>query len=485
MKKILAATLLSLMFAVVANAQSFKIPAQIPTTPPGQYPSKFLAVSGALGNGTYAVTAKTSLVNKAGNREPSGDCELLLLDANGAIVGSALDDTQATLDVSGNGADTASVSVSTILIVSPGSPNQLALHCHAAGNAAFQNSTITASNLQGQQGVPGVTPSITIGNITTLQPGAAPTVSLDPASSQTNAVLDFGIPLGLPGAPSTIPGPAGSPGAASTVPGPAGASASVSVGSVSVGANPSVTNSGTSQNAVLNFVLPQPQVGAAGPSGSNGNAGRSPFQGYWSADVTYQQGDMVLRTVLNPGDPDGLFINITGGNKNATGASPDPWENNTQITPGSPWKYCCGTLPAPPAFLSLALGGDPVYVGTIQMSATSCNLINTFGTAPLSGTITMDNTGNGNVVFGAFPNGIQIFGQSQVAFAGNIPSTIIPGSVGRTAVLFETPTGNVGFISGSANVGSNGWNIILVGGGPSPYNGCGDATITMNFQLQP
>lgn len=72
--------------------------------------------------------------------------------------------------------------------------------------------------------------------------------------------------------PAGPQGPQGEPG----TPGAAGANASVSVGSVTTGApgsSAAVTNSGSAQNAVFNFTIPQGAAGAAGAAGSQGPQG--------------------------------------------------------------------------------------------------------------------------------------------------------------------------------------------------------------------
>ena len=52
-----------------------------------------------------------------------------------------------------------------------------------------------------------------------------------------------------------------------------GVGATVEIGSVQNGLSASVTNSGTSRNAVLNFVLPRGETGATGPQGPKGDTG--------------------------------------------------------------------------------------------------------------------------------------------------------------------------------------------------------------------
>jgi hypothetical protein len=85
--------------------------------------------------------------------------------------------------------------------------------------------------------------------------------SVTNSGTSANVILDFVIPPG-PTGPQGIPGPTGPTGVA----GPAGAAATISVGTVTTGApgtSVSVTNEGTTAAAILDFVIPQ---GAAGPA---------------------------------------------------------------------------------------------------------------------------------------------------------------------------------------------------------------------------
>ena len=97
---------------------------------------------------------------------------------------------------------------------------------------------------QGIQGEPGDAATITVGSTTTGSPGSVAVVSN--AGTSSAAVLNFTIPRGDTGATGSA--------------GPQGPSGTVTVGSTSTGAegtDASVTNSGTSTNAVLEFVIPR------------------------------------------------------------------------------------------------------------------------------------------------------------------------------------------------------------------------------------
>jgi hypothetical protein len=88
--------------------------------------------------------------------------------------------------------------------------------------------------------------------VTALPPGTPPTVAN--SGTPQDAVFDFGIPQGDAGAA-----------------GQAGADANISVGAVNAlppGTPPTVVNSGTPQNAVFDFGIPQGDAGEAGQPGA-------------------------------------------------------------------------------------------------------------------------------------------------------------------------------------------------------------------------
>ena len=121
--------------------------------------------------------------------------------------------------------------------------------------------------------------STTVGTTTTGAPGTD--ASVVNVGTPTSAVLDFTIPRGDTGAT----GPIGATGAT-------GSAATVNVGSTITGAagtNAVVNNSGTSSAAVLNFIIPRGNTGAAGPQGPQGPAGPVSYASYGSFyDTTTQ-----------------------------------------------------------------------------------------------------------------------------------------------------------------------------------------------------
>ena len=205
------------------QSQSWKFPLSIPTTQSG-FPSPVVASTGPLAVGTYSITAKTSLQNLYSAREPSGKCFLVLLDANGNVIpDSQLDETDVTLDQTSNGADTASITLSTVYVVTAGGPNNIGVHCNASQKSQFTNTVITATSLQGPPGPQGA--------------------------------------AGPPGAP--------------------GQPATVQIGQVMVGSSglAAVGNVGTPNAAVLNFTIPQGPKGDTGPTGPQGFQGAQGIPG--------------------------------------------------------------------------------------------------------------------------------------------------------------------------------------------------------------
>lgn len=135
-----------------------------------------------------------------------------------------------------------------------------------------------ATGPQGPQGPQGNAATIYVGSTTTLPVGQDATV--ENVGSQYAAVLNFGIPQG-PQGPQGAKGDKGDKGdkgeqgnTGNT--GPAGQNATVYIGTTTTGApgsQASVYNSGTENNAVLNFTIPQGTKGDTGATGATGATG--------------------------------------------------------------------------------------------------------------------------------------------------------------------------------------------------------------------
>jgi len=175
---------------------------------------------------------------------------------------------------------------------------------------------------QGDQGVPGEAATVTVGSTTTGNPGTDADVT-NSGDSQ-NAVLNFTIPRGDTGSPGTA--------------------ATITVGTTNTGApgtNASVNNSGDSTAAVFNFVIPEGVKGEKGDPaspivliGTVPNAGSLPPTGNptdayldnSTGDVytwTDAEGWVNLGPITGPEGPGGAAATITVGST-TTGAPGTP-----------------------------------------------------------------------------------------------------------------------------------------------------------------
>lgn len=119
---------------------------------------------------------------------------------------------------------------------------------------------------QGSQGADGKAATIHIGTVSAGSAGSTPRVTN--TGTATDAVLNFVIPKGDKG----DKGEQGIPG----IQGNTGEAATIKIGTITTGAAGSkanVTNSGTENNAVLNFVIPKGDKGDTGAVGAKGDKG--------------------------------------------------------------------------------------------------------------------------------------------------------------------------------------------------------------------
>lgn len=110
---------------------------------------------------------------------------------------------------------------------------------------------------KGDQGDPGEAATITIGTVTTGAPGSD--AEITNSGTDQNAVFDFVLPRGEEG-PQGPEGPEGPEG-------PQGTAATITIGTVTTGdpgTDAEVTNSGTNEDAVLDFVIPRGEPGTGG-----------------------------------------------------------------------------------------------------------------------------------------------------------------------------------------------------------------------------
>ena len=154
----------------------------------------------------------------------------------------------------------------------------------------------------GQPGPAGQAATITVGTTTTGEPGTQAQVTN--TGTENAAIFNFTIPQGVQG-PKGDTGPQGEPGAkGDTGPqgdpgpegpkgpqgpqgepgetGPAGQAATITIGTTTTGepgTEAQVTNSGTAQDAILNFTIPQGVQGPKGDTGPQGAKGDTGPQG--------------------------------------------------------------------------------------------------------------------------------------------------------------------------------------------------------------
>ena len=121
--------------------------------------------------------------------------------------------------------------------------------------------------------MPGTAATIAVGTVTTLPPGSSATVAN--VGTASAAQFNFGIPQGATGAK----GEKGDTGLAATV-------AVGTVRQLAPGSTPTVTNAGTSSNAIFDFGIPIGQTGAKGDKGEQGAKGATGAKGADGAAAT-------------------------------------------------------------------------------------------------------------------------------------------------------------------------------------------------------
>ena len=139
----------------------------------------------------------------------------------------------------------------------------------------------------GAKGDKGDAATVTIGIVTTGAPGTKAAVTNSGTGS--DAILNFTIPAGAKGdkgdtgekGETGATGAKGEPGAKGDT-GAKGDAATVTIGTVTTGepgTKAAVTNSGTSSDVVLNFVIPAGAAGAKGDKGDTGATGAAGAKG--------------------------------------------------------------------------------------------------------------------------------------------------------------------------------------------------------------
>ena len=132
---------------------------------------------------------------------------------------------------------------------------------------------------RGEQGVPGTAATIAVGTVTTLPAGSD--ASVTNVGTASEAKFDFGIPQGTKGDKGNTgdQGPKGDTGLAATI-------AVGTVRQLDPGSIPTVTNAGSTSNAVFDFGIPVGQTGAKGDKGDKGDRGATGAAGADGAAAT-------------------------------------------------------------------------------------------------------------------------------------------------------------------------------------------------------
>ena len=168
-----------------------------------------------------------------------------------------------------------------------------------------------ATGATGPQGPQGPYVDVVAGTTTTLPAGSNAAVSVQNAGS--TSVLNFGIPQGIKGDKGDTgakgsTGPQGPRGPQGNT-GPAGLNATVTAGTTTTGApgtQANVVNSGTGNQAVLNFTIPRGDTGATGATGPTGPTGPQGPQG--PIGNTGSVKSQYVQTLPASGDEDTFYI---------------------------------------------------------------------------------------------------------------------------------------------------------------------------------
>lgn len=155
---------------------------------------------------------------------------------------------------------------------------------------------------KGEKGDTGATPTITVGSTTTAPAGSSATVTN--TGSNTAVVLNFVIPKGDTGSPG-LDGSDGQPGATPTI-------SVVSVSTLAYGATPTVTNVGTPTAVQLAIAWPVGKPGAdgtTGPTGASATGGVSlSAANTWTGSNTFASGLQSNGMLTFPSTATALYV---------------------------------------------------------------------------------------------------------------------------------------------------------------------------------
>ena len=192
----------------------------------------------------------------------------------------------------------------------------------------------------------------------------------------TNNFVDIG-PLSIVGPQ----GPSGEQGAAGTI----------TIGTVTTGDPGSVaavTNTGTAQNAILNFIIPRGNTGATGsqgPTGATGSTGPVGPEGPAGPEGSPGQSFMIIGTITNTSqlpDPTQTQRNYAYVYNDGSPSTPDRLYYITGTAGNEVWSY--SSLAA--AGTTVSVSGNPVstWNADTKLDATKCTFTTTVPTADIS-----------------------------------------------------------------------------------------------------
>ncbi len=295
---------------------------------------------------------------------------------------------------------------------------------------------------QGPTGTAGEAATVTVGTTTTGDAGT--NASVTNTGTAQNAVLNFTIPRGETGAtgPQGLQGETGAVGPQGPA-GTAGEAATVTVGTTTTGdagTNASVTNTGTAQNAILNFTIPRGETGATGATGPQGPAGTAGEAATVTVGTTTTGDAGTNASVTNTGTAQNAVLNFTipRGETGATGPQ------GTTATNEYGYKYDTTTNP-------ITLTANTV--ATVPLNQTGpLNVI----TGATTNALTIGSAGTYKIDY--FFNGISnTAGDVNLAVYNN--NNLVPGST----ITLNLETANEKNATGSIIASFTEGNVITLG----------------------